>query len=449
MPSVPRLPFATLVLALLSLAAAAAQPRLQLELDRSYYLERNQNNLYLKTTVVTGSETLDSDLERPPANIVFLVDRSGSMDGPRLVQLKAALRHALTYLSSDDRIALVAFGSSVETLIPSTPVDQLSAASGAIETLATEGGADLFTGLQRAQAELRRYATPRSFDRVVLVCDGPPNKGPRDLASFGALATELAQENISIAAFALGGDAPSDLLFRLVEPSAGPLYDATDPTQLTSQLATEIQTLNQAIGKDAVLEIEFASSIEIVETIGRQAERDGRSVTFRFEKLLADQELSTIVQATLPASSSIYSPTEIAKARLSYQPTLAHEDTPVVIEAAIETRFVPSSSQSFESIAPHVYQSVSEGEVADTIREAVEAVRLGKSKQALRDLKKLARAIRDVASDLPDLQAQPSLDQLTRAIDSIENASQSPIEHRALLNTLYPTPAAPTPTSPQ
>lgn len=414
-----------------------AEPRLQLELDREFYLEKAQNNFYLKTTIHTGDP--NSAAATPPTNIVFLVDRSGSMEGEKLGELKQALKTALSSLSSDDRVALVAFGSSIETLIPSTPVDQLQSANATIENLSTDGGSALYGGIEEAFYEIQKNATAKSLNRIILITDGPPNKGPREMTQFVELAKTIAAQKVSIAAFALGTDAPRELLTHIASQSSAALHEIEDISSLAGKLSAELQAFNKVIGEKATLEVRLPAYIDIVESIGHQAEQSSRGMTFHIDNLLANQEIATVVQGTINASASRFARTKIATVTLTYYPAGAERGEPVVIEEKIDTRFVQTYDVSLRSIVPHVYQTVCEYEVADAIREASDYLIEGRSKKALRDLRKLSRDIRAVARNIPELQVQASLDQLNKTIDSIEYANQSPIEQRAITETLFPT----------
>ncbi|MDQ8181911.1 VWA domain-containing protein [Pelagicoccus sp. SDUM812005] len=437
MPSVTRFLAASLFAALCLSGAAA--PRLELALDREFYIEGQQNNLYLKTTVHTGD--LPSESSSPASNIVFLVDRSGSMEGEKLAALKTSLQGALANFSSHDRIALVAFGSSVETLIPPTQLDQLSNASAKIANLTTDGGSALFDGLSRAREEILKNAADHPSNRIFLICDGPPNKGPLDPEQFATLAASIARQSIAITSFGLGSDAPLELLDQISSPSNSPTRTIPEPSQLAAAMAAELQPLNPPIGKNAVLEIDFHRALDIEESIGREAEIGSRRVTFHLGSLLANQEITTVVQATLNASATFFNSNRLASASLSYQPTDLPDAAPRRIEAEIGARFVQGSSHSFDSIQPHVYQTVCEYETSDIIRESLAAHQEGKSKKALRDLKRLARNIRSIAQDIPELQAQASLEQINQTIDAIEQANESTIETRALIKTLFPNPS--------
>ncbi len=430
MPLVTRLLVASLLAAFTQIAAAT--PRLELALERKYYVEGQQNNFYLKTTIHTGG--LAGESSPPASNIVFLVDRSGSMEGEKLAALKTSLQDAFAKFSSHDRVALVAFGSSVETLIPPTQVDQLGNASAAIANISTDGGSALYEGLQRAHEEILKNAADHTSNRIFLIADGPPNKGIIDSKQITTLADSISRQDITITSFALGPEAPTELLSQIANNSS--THSVPKPAHLAETIAYELQPLNPPLAQNAILEIEFHRSIDITESIGREADLTSRRAIFQLGPLRSHQEITTLVQGTLNASATFFSPIAIAKVKLSYTPVGL---PPTSIESEIRARFTPNVSHSFDTVQAHVYQTICEYETSDIVREAIAYQQEGKTKKALRNLRRLARNIRNVSEDIPDLQTQASLDQINRTIDAIENANESPIEQQALTETLYPT----------
>jgi len=427
--------FSLAILLLCAFPLLGQSVRLSLALDRDIYRDSVQNNLYLKATIHVEADPL-SPSER--SDFVFLVDRSGSMEGEKLEQTKRALKHAFSLLSSDDTASVVSFGSAVETLITRTPVDQLSAHTSAIENLSSEGGSSLYAGLETALASLRHNNSDTSAPHIILITDGPPNKGPRDAESFKSLFSSLNRQSISFTTLFLAENATASEREGLLSLLPNEPIFVETPAKLTGSITASLHKENRIIGRNAVLDIKFVSGIEIEESIGRESTISGRSLRFTFGDLREKQALTALVQATISANKTTFSRSRIASATLQYSPVDQNESAPASITQLIEASFVPSASASFESIHTHVYQSVCEGEVSDTLRESNEWIQQGRIKKALRELKKLSRNIRNVANDLSELQVDAQINQLNKAIQQIETTRDSSIEKAAQIETLYP-----------
>lgn len=407
--------------------------RLSIDLDRELYWESAENNLYLQATINVEGENNGS----PTGNdFVFLVDRSGSMDGEKLEQAKYAIRQALTRLSSNNTVSVIAFGSTVEILIPQTPVDQLSIHSAAIENLTIEGGSALHEGISTALDLIQNNIQSTKTPRVILITDGPPNKGPRDPGSFATLFSRTDQQHPELTSLflATGTTKQEKQSLGMLLPSPPVIVD--EPGKLSQVITDLILGENPPAVTDAILEISFDSEIEIEESIGRESEISGRKIRFHFGDLRANQELKAITQATVASTKSIHSRTRIASVTLTYNPS--GQDLPTIIRQEVHADFTPSAAISFDSIQTHIYQAVCEGEVADTLKESNQSIQEGQDRKALRELKRLSRDLRSIAIDLEDLQIEESINQINLAIQQIEDTRDSSIERAARDQTLYP-----------
>ena len=95
--------------------------------------ELNLRCIMSKDTVpVTGNGTGDlhagghqvrrrDALGTMPANFALVLDRSGSMDGEKMDNVKEAIGYVVDHLSDDDLVSVTIFDDQVETLIPSQP----------------------------------------------------------------------------------------------------------------------------------------------------------------------------------------------------------------------------------------------------------------------------------------------------------------------------------------
>src|SRR5262249_55382640 len=81
--------------------------------------EKQQNYLRIG---LNGCEPKRND-NRTPVNVAFVIDRSGSMQGARIVQAREAAIMALNRLDANDIASVVIFDDKVDLLVPARPVD--------------------------------------------------------------------------------------------------------------------------------------------------------------------------------------------------------------------------------------------------------------------------------------------------------------------------------------
>ncbi|MHC4811145.1 MAG: vWA domain-containing protein [Planctomycetota bacterium] len=118
--------------------------------------------------------------ERPAANLVFLVDASGSMRNPAKMPLvKASLRMLLSQLGPSDRVAIVTYAGGAQLVLDSTPVTDTGRAAieAAIDGLSAGGSTNGEGGIRLAYRVAAASMIPGGANRVVLCTDGDFNVG--------------------------------------------------------------------------------------------------------------------------------------------------------------------------------------------------------------------------------------------------------------------------------
>ena len=160
-----------------------------------------------------------------PKDIVFVVDRSGSMGGEKIEQARNALRFILGQLGEDDRFSIVSFSDQRSILARTLqPVEKraLTAARRYVDQLEAEGNTDLEAALQ-VGLEILDRSEPRDVPRIVVfLTDGLPTAGITDEALIARLVTEAnAELEARLHVFGVGYDVNTHLLDRLAADNGG------------------------------------------------------------------------------------------------------------------------------------------------------------------------------------------------------------------------------------
>jgi Ca-activated chloride channel family protein len=136
-------------------------------------------NTQLVTVGLQGA--LPEIADRPPLNLVFLLDTSGSMNQPnKLPLLKQSFRLMLGQLRPEDQVAIVTYAGSAGRVLDPTPAGERETILAALDQLGAGGSTAGQAGLQQAYATVAEMAQDGDVSRVILATDGDFNVGLND-----------------------------------------------------------------------------------------------------------------------------------------------------------------------------------------------------------------------------------------------------------------------------
>lgn len=206
---------------------------------------------------VRGTAALNA-LPRRPLNIALVLDRSGSMRGPRLQQMKAAVKQFIHSLTPADILTIVTYDDMVQLVTPAGPVADPDALATAVDLVEEGGGTAMGLGLSLGLAEARRFAAPERLNRIILLTDGTTSDGPQCLT----LAEEAGAEGISIAPIGFGAEWDDALLEGIASASGGPPPDyVRTPGEIGTAFLRQLQAARAVVAPGLRLEIRCVAGV--------------------------------------------------------------------------------------------------------------------------------------------------------------------------------------------
>lgn len=195
----------------------------------------------------------------PPANLVFLIDVSGSMQSvERLPLLKRAFRSMVEHLRPQDRVAIVTYAGASGLALPSTSGEHKEEILAALDRLEAGGSTNGAEGILLAYRTARENATDGSNNRVILATDGDFNVGITDDSDLVRLIEEERRGNIFLTTLGVGTSGYSDKRMETLADRGDGNYAYLDNDKeaervLVGQIAGTLYT----IAKDVKVQVEF------------------------------------------------------------------------------------------------------------------------------------------------------------------------------------------------
>ncbi|WP_374298084.1 von Willebrand factor type A domain-containing protein [Sphingomonas sp.] len=194
---------------------------------------------------------------RPPANLVFLVDVSGSMDMPdKLPLVKSALTMLADRLTPRDRVSIVVYaGAAGIVLDPTSDPNAIKAALTCLDAGgSTAGGA----GIALAYATARQHFVKGGINRILLATDGDFNVGLSDNKALEALVKRNRDDGITLTTLGFGrGNYNEAMMEHIADVGNGNYAYIDSAMEARKVLDDELSATLVTIAKDVKVQVEF------------------------------------------------------------------------------------------------------------------------------------------------------------------------------------------------
>lgn len=208
--------------------------------------------------IALQARTFDKS-KRPPTNLVFLLDVSGSMQAAnKLPLVKQAMTMLAEELNDRDRIAIVTYAGDAGVKLASTPGHDQTRIMQAIEALQAGGSTNGAAGINLAYEEAIRHFNGEGENRVILCTDGDFNVGISDDDELVKLITEQAKTKVFLSVFGFGmGNLKDAKLEKLADKGNGHYGYIDDMREARRVFNEELVGTLYTVAKDVKMQVEF------------------------------------------------------------------------------------------------------------------------------------------------------------------------------------------------
>lgn len=311
--------------------------------------------------------------DAPPANLVFLMDVSGSMNArDKLPLLKTAFRMLVESMRPQDRVAIVVYAGSAGEVLPSTSGNEKPKILESIERLRAGGSTAGGAGIELAYQVAAQNHIPGGNNRVILATDGDFNVGASSDDAMIDLIEQKREQGTFLTVLGFGtGNLQDAKMEQIADHGNGSFHYIDSALEARKSLVSEAGGTLVTIAKDVKIQVEFnPATVEGYRLIGYEnrllAAEDfnddtkdagelgaGHSVVALYEivpgegSVPGQGSVDPLRYSTLATSTGIED--EVAFVKLRYKEPLGSESRLLtrtvdrnVVEASVETRFAAS-----------------------------------------------------------------------------------------------------------
>jgi Ca-activated chloride channel family protein len=256
-----------------------------------------------------------------PLNLSLVLDKSGSMSGKKIQNLRQAAKLVVDRLGPEDTISIVAFSDRKYLIAKSQPVVDQDDLKRKIDRIRDGGGTAISGGMGQGLAELGKALSPDRVSRMLLLTDGQTFGDEKQCLKLGKKA---GASGIVVSALGLGDDWNEDLLDEIAEVSGGVADFIDSPDKIVAFFEQAVKSMQDTVVQNSQLVLRLASGVTprqvwqvlpMISNLGYQPLSD-RDVQVTLGELEKGQPRSLLVELLIsPRPAGSY---RIAQAEIAY-----------------------------------------------------------------------------------------------------------------------------------
>ncbi len=193
-----------------------------------------------------------------PLNLSLVLDKSGSMQGEKIQNLRAAASLVVDRLGPQDTISIVAFSDRKYRIAESQLVSDKAALKKGIGRIRDGGGTAISGGMGQGLTELEKALSPDRISRMLLLTDGQTFGDEKACVKLGKKAGD---RGIVVNALGLGDDWNEDLLDDIAEASGGVADFIDSPDKIVDFFEKFVQSMQDTVVQNAQMVLRLAGGV--------------------------------------------------------------------------------------------------------------------------------------------------------------------------------------------
>lgn len=318
-------------------------------------------------------------------NISLVLDRSGSMHGEKLENVKRAALHVLDLLRDGDQLSLVVFDDQVEVISPRVILDptERKFLRRRIEQIRSGGSTNLSGGWLAGCLEVASGELEGTVNRTILLTDGLANVGVTDIEALTGQAAEIAARGVSTTTLGVGLGFNEHLLEAMANNGRGNFYFIESASAIPAIFAREMSELSALTAKDIELTLQLPEGWDCWIFGGWKVTREGNIWRLFVGSLVSEQTMNVYVRLKIPARQ------DQLTEKLSLM-VRGKDEQDAIFEQKVEfaMQVTPTEIAAQEAVDSRVMEAFTSVEITDIANESLKLERAGHRGRAQEQLQK-------------------------------------------------------------
>src|SRR5216684_4548082 len=198
-----------------------------------------------------------------PAAVVLVLDKSGSMSGPKIEMARQAARASLVTLRPVDKIGVISFDETFNWVIPMGPASDIKAKAELINQIIANGGTKIYQAVQAAYETIIREQASRRH--IILLTDGISTPGTQE--DFPELEKNATAKRVTISTIGVGDYVNRELLEELARKTKGKVHFVENPESIPQIINAEVRSLEDLAIQERSVRAVRVRPVEIIDGI--------------------------------------------------------------------------------------------------------------------------------------------------------------------------------------